>query len=387
MNHLDSDTLLAFREHRLSGVRAAEVAMHVGGCAQCAAAAPSSGKTALEALVVCNHLSDEELDVLVDGREYEPAYRAAAKHAEACAMCRAELADLRHFEADRFEFDSRVASFTARSARRWLMAASIAFAVVALSAIALFLGRDSAPAPSGAATFRPPVSGGLKPAAPQRAVVASLADGNGRIALLDDGAISGVAALSPRDADDVRAVLSGRASAVPTFIAAMLGSVRGGDIATHPPRAVEPFRSAVLDARPRFAWTPVPGAKRYRVAVFDSNYEEIARSEPLTGTAWKPAKPLPAGVDLSWHVVAETETGEISSAGSQRPEAVFRVLPPNEIAEVGAGETQVRDSHLLRGLLYSRHGLLHDAEREFRLVAEQNPGSPAARALVRSVSR
>jgi len=163
------------------------------------------------------------------------------------------------------------------------------------------------------------------------AVVASLADGAGRIALLADGTIAGVTPRSQRDADDARAVLTGRAIAIPTFITAMPGAVRGAEAAAHPPRAIEPFRSAVLDARPRFSWTPIPGAKRYRVAVFDENYEEIARSEALkasAGTSWTPSKPLPAGVDLSWHVVAETETGEISSAGSERAEAVFRVLPP-----------------------------------------------------------
>jgi len=386
MKHLDSDTLQAFREHRLAGSRVAEVALHLGECTYCAAVAPPAAETALEALVFRTHLSDEDLDVLVDQRVHDPSYRAAASHAESCAMCRAELADLRRFEVgSRFDLGGRLASFTARSARRWLMAAAVAFTVIALSTLA-FLLRPSAPATRGAAGFSPP-AGGLKAAAPQPQVVASLADGAGRIALLADGTIAGVTPRSQRDADDARAVLTGRAIPIPTFIAVMPGAVRGGDAGAHPPRAIEPFRSAVRDAHPSFSWTPVPDAKRYRVAVFDGDYEEIARSEALTGTSWTPSKALPAGVDLSWHVVAETGTGEISSAGSERAEAVFRVLPPSEAAEVGVGETQYRDSHLLRGLLYSRHGLLHDAKREFGALAEQNPDSPIARALIGSVSR
>ena len=127
--------------------------------------------------------------------------------------------------------------------------------------------------------------------------------------------------------------------------------------------------------------------RRYRVAVFDADYEEIARSEPLNDTSWTPSKPLPASVDLSWHVVAETDVGEMSSAGSDRAEAVFRVLTPKETAEVEAGAAHYRGSHLFRGLLYSRHGLLHDAEREFRRLAAQNPDSPVARSLIASVSR
>jgi len=63
------------------------------------------------------------------------------------------------------------------------------------------------------------------------------------------------------------------------------------------------------------------------------------------------------------------------------------VLTPKEAAEVEAGAAQYRGSHLFLGLLYGREGLLHDAEREFRSLAEQNPDSPVARRLLASVSR
>jgi hypothetical protein len=371
--HPDSDTLLAFREHRLAGPAVAEVALHVGACDRCTTAVPSAGKTALQAFVPSNgHLSDEELDVVVDQRTHHP-------HLDTCAMCRAEVEDLRRFDAG-----DRVTPFRPRPARRWLMAAAVAFAVLALSAIAFFVRRAS-PAATPVTASNPPAP--ARTVTPAPSAVASLADGAGRIALLDDGTIAGAAPLSPRDANDARAVLSGSAISIPTFIAAMPGSVRGGTPSAHPLRSIEPFRSAVLETRPRFSWTPVPDARSYRVAVFDANYEEIARSEPLNGTSWTPSKPLPAGVDLSWHVIAETGAGEMSSAGSDRAEAVFRVLTPKEAAEVDLGAAHYRGSHLFRGLLYSRHGLLHDAEREFRSLADQNPDSPVARRLIASVSR
>ena len=123
------------------------------------------------------------------------------------------------------------------------------------------------------------------------------------------------------------------------------------------------------------------------MAVFDAGYEEIARSEALSGTSWTPSEPLPAGVDLTWHVVADTGAGEISSAGPHSAEAVFRVLTAEAAADVEAGEAHYRHSHLMRGLLYTRHGLLNDAEREFRALAEQNPDSPVARTLIDTVSR
>ena len=82
--HPDSDTLLAFREHRLSGPTVAEVALHLCQCARCAKADPPAGRTILDALAVREHLSDEELDRLVDHGGRDP-------HVETCAMCRAEL--------------------------------------------------------------------------------------------------------------------------------------------------------------------------------------------------------------------------------------------------------------------------------------------------------
>lgn len=385
--HPDSDTLLAFREHRLAGALVAGVALHVGQCARCARVELAAGRSILAALAqpdADGHLTDTELDLLVDGIDDDPSYALVSRHAAVCAMCAAEVADLRRFAAE-----PAIAPAVAPAPRpqRWAIAAAVVVGLLALSAIALYLRRPApAPVPITASNAPAPVAPAPAiPPAPK--VVASLADGDGRVALLEDGTIAGVELRSPRDAADTRAVLSGGSIAIPAFITAMPGAVRGADPDAHPFRAIEPFRSSVLDARPRFAWTPLPGARSYRVAVFDADYEEVAHSEPLTGTSWTPPEPLPGGADLSWHVVADREAGELSSAGADRAEAVFRVLTPQEAAEVELGRTHYRDSHLLRGLLYSRHGLLHDARREFRRLGEQNPGSPVARALIESVSR
>ncbi len=345
-----------------------------------------AGRAALEALVSESHLSDEELDAVVEEGVEHP-------HVAACAMCRGEVEDLLRFTQEPPltlalsppSGERGLGTIETASSKRWLMAAAAAFAVLALSAIAFFLRRDAVPATA----MKPPAPVApvtVTPPSPQ--VVASLADGAGTIALLGDGTIAGVDLRSPRDADDVRAVLSGRSIATPAFLAAMPGSVRGGrDASAHPLRAIEPFRSAVLEARPRFSWTPVREARSYRVAIFDADYEEIAHSEALEATSWTPSEALPAGVDLTWHVVAETDAGEISSAGPDRAEAAFRVLSAKETAEVEAGETHYRHSHLLRGLYFSRYGLLHDAGREFRALAEQNPDSPVARRLIDTISR
>src|ERR1041384_4008325 len=160
--HPDFDTLLAFREHRLSGFVVGEVALHVGQCARCATLEASAGRTLLEALA-----SRDVGDV--------------------------------------------------RPSRRWLMAAAVGFAVVALSVVAILVRRDTERVPrvlGSSGTQGTPRPEEPRTRGTEEPVVASLADGAGKISLLADGTVTGV---EPRDAEDARAVLSGRAIAIPTF--------------------------------------------------------------------------------------------------------------------------------------------------------------------------
>jgi len=389
--HPDPQTLEAFREHRLAGTEVLSIAAHVGRCAACATATDRDGEAVLLALVSRggeDHLSDDDLDLLAGARAGDPSYRQLWEHAAACAMCGAELEDLRRFTAD----EAVLRRFPSRDGGRWRwLGAAAAILVVALSIVAIANRR--APMPPRPQAAPPVASKSPSTPAPQTTrtvaspVVASLVDESGRIEMREDGTVAGIEVASPADAESARAALSGHAVSIPAFIAAMPGAVRSGTAVEAPPiRPVEPFRSAVRDVRPRFTWTPVGKALSYRAAVYDADYEEVASSEPLTTTSWRPSKPLPSGVDLTWQVVASTPEGEISSAGSDRAEAVFRILSPGDEKELARDEALYRHSYLLRGLLYSRFGLLHDAEREFRHLAAINPSSPVTAKLMASVS-
>jgi hypothetical protein len=355
--HPDSEALRAFRQHRLSGAEVITIARHLGHCDECAGATAADSKAVLRALV-----SPEEVHLSDEG------------------------------------------PLRTKPSRWWLAAAAV---LALVTSIAITVGRRS-PAPldhvappqivsrsrgrevarsswHNPATPQPRDSATSPLSAPE--AVASLIDASGRIELRDDGTLAGIDVASPADAARARVALSRGSLTIPTFIAAMPGSVRGSTSAEPPPiRVLQPFRSAVRDSRPQFAWTPARNARGYRVAVYDADYEEVASSEKLTVTSWRPSKPLPAGVDLTWHVVADTPEGEISSAGSDRAEAVFRVLSPAEARQLAHDEELYRQSHLLRGLLYSRLGLLHDAEREFRALAALNPNAPLPAKLIDSVS-
>lgn len=146
-----------------------------------------------------------------------------------------------------------------------------------------------------------------------------------------------------------------------------------------------PVGTAVIPARPTFRWSPLAGAESYRVTVFDREFRQVAASGPVSGTEWVPAGPLPRDAVLAWQVTARRGGEELTAPGPQSPEALFRVLPLDRLAEL---ERQVREagtSPLALGVLYARAGLADDAERELAAAVELNPRSEVARALLAGV--
>jgi hypothetical protein len=78
---------------------------------------------------------------------------------------------------------------------------------------------------------------------------------------------------------------------------------------------------------------------------------------------------------------------ELISPRTPAPRAKFRVLEVSADEELRRLEASVPESHLARGVLYARAGLVEEAEAEFRKLAALNPRSPVARKLLRSVRR
>ena len=199
----------------------------------------------------------------------------------------------------------------------------------------------------------------------------------------------------------------------------------------------------VRSTRPVLSWKAVEGAKSYRVAVFDSRGTVIARGGPMRNTSWTVSRPLQRGATYEWRVVAlrpaeappaqaasaETSPTEPADAGADGvvpaaaapgtdavvaaaatdapvPAAAppvaaaprgpsleriatgaarFKVLGGDESATLERGLRGAPGSRLVAGVLAARAGLLDDAERELRTLAEENPGSDVARGLLASV--
>jgi hypothetical protein len=127
-------------------------------------------------------------------------------------------------------------------------------------------------------------------------------------------------------------------------------------------------------------------AVRYRVYVGDADNREVAGSGelPPSVTEWTPRTPLLPGKVYTWVVTAKVNGSDILAPAASQPEMKFKVLSAEALSDLTALRGSTR-SHLALGVFYARAGMLEEAEREFLALARQNPQSPVALKLLRSI--
>jgi hypothetical protein len=406
-DHLSRRQLEEYRAGALPAADLLRADDHLSRCAACrgelaagvqAADLAAALRAELGAPREDDHLSYEELAAVVDGTADAATRERVDGHVTLCRACADELASLAGFAR---ELGGAVvtplappASAPAGRFLRPLLAMAAAAAVVV--AIAL-LYRDRQPdAPTQAS--RPPSSlttdepesplAPDPPRSPPVDAVIALADGGGQVTLDRAGNLDGLTA-DPAELELVRLALETRRPAIDPRVAALqatpgtLLSDDGGDAAFE---LLAPVATAVETERPTFRWSPAGGATEYRVEVFDADFTPIAASLPVADTSWAPDPPLPRGRTYTWHVVATVGGEEVRSPVPPAPEARFLVLDAPAAEALRASLARHRDSHLVRGLLYARAGLIAEAESELRALEQANPGSAAAAELRRNLA-
>jgi hypothetical protein len=213
-------------------------------------------------------------------------------------------------------------------------------------------------------------------------------DAGGRVAFDHRGKLEGVRFVS---ADHQKAVIealrSGRvkASAELTFLLGeqkrLMGS-RGGQKSLI---LLSPVAAVVATTQPTFRWKRVNGATAYTVTIYHNNLKEIVSSKTLTGTQWA-SPPLTRDRTYSWQIRAIRDNREMISPSPDAREARFRVLSQSEVDDLGRIKEAYAKSHLTLGVIYARMGLFDEAATEFRALLDANPGSPAVKQLLRSVT-
>jgi hypothetical protein len=282
---------------------------HLATCAECRAAIakPAAGRLSLD-----DHLTYEQLEAMAEGREPVDA------HARECAMCGAELKDLRTV-ADRRRW-SRLPW--------WMPAGAAAAAGIAIYALVM-----SQP-------------GSVE--APKAPVVAA----------------------RPFAAEVEAALATGQVVPVPGTPdwrrerEQLLGDTAP---APGPGSVIGPVAETVDTDRPLFRWTAVKGVPSYRVEVYDAQFNEVARSGAVAGTQWFPEKALPRGATYTWVV----EAGSTRFPQPPAPEAKFAVLGADGAAELN--RARVDGSKLAVAVVAARYGLWEEARGALESAAREHP--------------
>jgi hypothetical protein len=249
--------------------------------------------------------------------------------------------------------------------------------------------------PANLSTGVPPVPDGPGPRAVDGAereggIVAALNDAGGYVMLDRRGRIAGLTAVTPASEQALRTALSTGRAPTPGSIGELVGrpgALLGGASQSTPFRLTSPVGTFVRMDRPTLEWQPLGGADSYTVTVSDSDLNAVATSPPLKDTRWTLPRPLARGGTYVWQVTAMRAGEAVTAPAPPAPEARFRVLSQAGLDELSAAERAEPSSHLLRGVLYARAGLLDEADHEFQALQQKNPHSPVAQRLLRNLRR
>lgn len=444
--HLTTQQVERYLKRAMTPVEILDAGDHLAACAECrgqvAKASMMDARFAglrddfkRQAREPVEHLNYERLAAYVDDHLDEVEREIVDSHLAVCASCKEELRDLFAFKETVFEdkpptiakeetpraFWGRARALWSRPAvgARWgLAAATVALVLIALVAwLALRKQNDSpvvrleqTPSPTATQSPSPQASPSItreeltptptpevQPTAqpalppidnPERAPVLVLNDNGEQIKLDEQGKLVGLENLLPSEQQAVRnALLTGRleAPAILKDLRGKDGTLMGDLDAEKSFKVLSPAGTVVLSSRPTFRWQALPGATSYTVKIYDTNFNVIASSDVVTSTQWAPSMPLAPDKVYTWQVVAVKDGQEVISPAPPAPDIRFRVLSAAQTEEVERSLASSRNSHLARGVIYARRGILDDAEREFEILLRENPRSSAARKLLNNV--
>src|SRR5262245_25054331 len=217
-------------------------------------------------------------------------------------------------------------------------------------------------------------------------VIAQLNDGASHVVLDGNGKLSGVDHLPPGYQQMIKNALTSERLEKSPLLAGLVryDSLlrKGGDNQGAWFSVSAPVGKVMLSDRPTFRWSPLEGATGYIVEVYDDKPNQITISSKLTDTTWTAPQSLKRGGIYSWQVTASKGGEEIISPHPPAPLAKFRILDQTLANEILQARRAYTSSHLTLALIYTKAGLIYEAEREFRELQRANPNSTISRRLL-----
>src|SRR5262245_30175550 len=361
------------------------------------------------------HLTFERTAAYVDETLAGEELRVVKDHLTCCEQCAMAVDDLRAFRNQVMPGLDReyrqptapattenrwrrfVADIRARSPRPLALVAGSALAALLMIAASRLIwqamerkGKDPNMAQTTPSPTTPVVTPVVSPIPTQEAaapVIAQLNDGAGQVVLDGNGKLSGVDDLPPGYQQMIKNTLSSRRLEKSPLLAGLArpDRLRGGGARGDRFSVINPVGIVMLSDRPTFSWSPLEGATGYVVEVYDANLRQIITSPQLADTSWTAPQSLKRGGIYSWQVTAIKGGEEFSSPLPPAPEAEFRILDETLANELDQARRAYTSSHLALALIYTKAGLIDEAEQEFRKLQRANPNSTIPRLLLANI--
>lgn len=155
----------------------------------------------------------------------------------------------------------------------------------------------------------------------------------------------------------------------------------GSQAGLAPISLISPVATLVQEERPVLSWKPVEGALTYTVSLHRlPDYKPVLPPVTVAGTEWQVPFSLQHGRMYAWQV--EARKGGDSESLARSSEARFQVMERTKVERVSRIESRLR---MELGELYSRAGLFHEAMRELSAVPPSSPLYTAAQKRLREV--
>ena len=401
-DHLSETEVSLFRERTIAPAERERIDLHVAECESCLRRILPSEDTALvyseltEALLPDGsdepfHLSNADVRRYANGSVDRADRVISESHLDICDQCREAV------QVHKASSSSWRAAFQFTPAR-----AAAALSVVACLVLAFVVWqrwhsrvvdqtvqKNATQTPSStSASGSPTPAQAEAPKGPTSEQFALSLEDNGRKVQLDkSGKLTGLEELPEASSSLVRSVLTTKNLSKPE----VLDQLTAPSITLLDPTAGEnkfsllgPSGTVIATDQPNLRWQALAGAESYTVSVFDGDFNRVTRSAPQTGTQWTSTK-LQRGIIYSWEVVAVRNGQEVRSPVAPAPRAQFKVLEAEKLLELTRLKQHRPISHLTLGLTYARFGLIAEAEGQLQILARENPNSPVATKLLRTV--
>lgn len=132
-----------------------------------------------------------------------------------------------------------------------------------------------------------------------------------------------------------------------------------------------PARTVIDNPRPLFTWKAGSGAWTYEVTVIpEEGKGELIHSGPLRSASWRLSVPLQRGQVYSWQVNGYSPDGRPFVTPTPKPR--FRVLDAAGHRALAAARHRYRNQPLVLGVLLAEQGVLHEAQKQFEAIPEQD---------------